>query len=344
MKLGIIGLSGSGKKTLFEAFTGISDDGSHKTEDRIGTVTVPDERIDFLSNMYKPKKTIYAKVEYFLPNIRISKNEPKKDENIWGEMRNCDALIHVIRNFKAYGLEEPQAEKDFVSLDEEMIFADLVVVEKRIERLKQDNQRGKKVNPEEMALLEKCLELLENNIPLSRNEEIQTSPLLKGYAFVSAKPMLVLFNNEDEDENLPEMPEKLKNEECMIARGKLEQELSQMTEEEAQEFLEEFSISASAMDRVIEASYNLLGIMSFFTVGEDEVRAWTIKKESQAPEAAGAIHTDFQKGFIRAEVLAYNDLLNAGTYNNAKKKGTVRLEGKTYIVQDGDIINFRFNV
>ena len=173
------------------------------------------------------------------------------------------------------------------------------------------------------------------------DKEIATAHVLRGYAFLSAKPMLVLANNEEDDDSKPDW---LSDENGMVVRGKLEQELAQMEAGEAAAFLEDFGITTSAMDRVIARSYELLGLISFFTVGEDEVRAWTIRRNTPAQEAAGAIHSDIQKGFIRAEVLAYEDLMAAGNYAAARKLGTVRLEGKTYDVQDGDIINFRFNV
>ena len=166
-----------------------------------------------------------------------------------------------------------------------------------------------------------------------------TDPAVYGRSFV-----LVLFNNEDDDEKLPEISDLAKNEDCMVIRGKLEQELSQMSEEETGEFLAEFSIAESAMNRVITKSYELLGLISFFTIGKDEVRAWTVKKNTKALDAAGVIHTDMQKGFIRAEVVSFDHLYDAGNFKEARKKGYVRLEGKTYPVQDGDIITFRFNV
>ncbi len=179
---------------------------------------------------------------------------------------------------------------------------------------------------------------------MRRHPNLAFAHKLKGYAFYSAKPMLVLFNNEDEDDALPEPAPIFEQEDCMIIRGKLEHELAQMSQEEAAELLEEFEISASATDRVVKQSYKLLGLISFFTVGEDEVRAWTIKKGTAAVDAAEVIHSDIKKGFIRAEVISYDDFMDAGSMANAKKKGTLRLEGKTYEVQDGDIINFRFNV
>ncbi|MDO9567155.1 MAG: DUF933 domain-containing protein [Candidatus Desulfaltia sp.] len=344
MKIGIIGLPGTGKTTIFEALTHNIIDAEHKGETRLSTIKVPDKRVDILSNMYKPKKTIYAQVAYFLPGFQGHGKEPAKDYNIWNEVRDCDALIHVVRNFGGYGFENPDPYNDFFNFEQEMILADLVVVEKRLERIELEKQRHRKIDQEELDLFTQCQKSLENEIPLRKNPDFVSAPALKGFAFVSAKPILVLFNNEDDDDSLPDLKDITSKESCMIIRGKLEQELAHMSDEEAEDFLSEFNITASAMDRVISRSYELQGLISFFTVGEDEVRAWTIKKETQAVDAAGVIHTDIKKGFIRAEVVSYDDLINAGTYHEARKKATVRLEGKTYEVQDGDIINFRFNV
>jgi GTP-binding protein YchF len=345
MKLGIIGLPGAGKSTLFEALTKIiMDEASHKPEDRLGTIKVPDERVDRLSEMYNPKKTIFAKVEYLLPYIPMQKPGQKGDETAWTAVRTCDALIHVVRNFKGFG-EEPAAPlQDFGRINEEMIFADLLVVEKRLERLELDGKRGKKADPEELRLLAECKDMLEKEKPLRHKPELAEAPQLRGFTFLSGKPMLLVFNNEDDNEGLPDIGEAPAEEKCLAIRGRLEHELTQMDEEEAREYLTEYNITTSAMDRMITLSYELLGLISFFTVGPDEVRAWTIKKETQAVDAAEVIHSDIKKGFIRAEVVAYNDLIAAGTYKDARLKGTVRLEGKTYPVQDGDIIEFRFNV
>ena len=283
-------------------------------------------------------------MEYYLPGTGAGSLDAKKEQSIWTQARDCEALIHVIRNFKAFGQEPATPLNDFHRLDQELILADLVVVEKRLERLHLDNKRGKKPDQMEISLMESCLDSLEKEIPLRKVPDIASSPLLRGFAFLSAKPMLTLFNNEDEDDRLPDIGDLTKHEDCLLIRGKLEQELAQMTEEEAHEFLTEFNIKSSAMDRVIHRSYRLLGLISFFTVGEDEVRAWTITQKTGADDAAGVIHTDMKKGFIRAEVVAYKDLMDAGTYAEARKQGTVRLEGKTYEVQDGDIMEVRFNV
>ena len=344
MKLGIIGLPGSGKATTFEALTHNIQEFPNKNEDRIGTIKVPDKRVDILSDLYQPKKTIYAQVEYFLP---AGVNQKKAKENpsiLFNPVRDCDAIIQVIRNFSIYGEAAPDPKNDFLAMEAEMILSDLVVVEKRLERLAMDEKRGKRGNPEELALLHQCQTHLEANAPLRNFPETGQSPLLRGFAFMTAKPLLVLLNNVDEDNDLPEPAAIEGIPDPMVIRSKLEQELAQMSEEEAAEFLTEFEITESAMDRVILRSYELQGLISFFTVGEDEVRAWTIRRNTPAVEAAGVIHSDIQQGFIRAEVLAYDDLMAAGTYAEARKKGTVRLEGKTYAVADGDIINFRFNV
>ncbi len=344
MRLGIVGLPHSGKTTVFEALTANMSDDAGKRETRIGVIKVPDRRVEILSRMYKPKKTIFARVEYFLPGRADHSKETKGEPGIWTQARDCDALIHVVRNFKIYGAEKPTPGTDFSAIDQELIISDLMVVEKRLERLALEAKRGKKPNPEETTLLKECHKHLEAEVPLRQFQEITSAKLLRGYAFLSAKPMLVLLNNEDENDALPDIKMPVEQENCMIIRGKLEQELAQMTDEEAEEFLSEFNITASATDRVIKQSYSLLGLISFFTVGEDEVRAWTIKRDTPALDAAEVIHSDIKKGFIRAEVLSYEDLMDAGSYNEARKKGTVRLEGKTYIVKDGDIINFRFNV
>lgn len=340
MKLGIIGLPRSGKSTVFQALTHNILPEDHKGETRIGAVRVPDRRVDVLSGMYKPQKSIYAQVEYFLPDVL----RQKQDQKIWTQVRDCDALIHVVRNFGGFGFETPAPFQNLKIIDQELMLNDLVVIENKLENVDHDKHRGKKVDPTELSLLRQCLEALEKETPLRTLPDLASAHLLKGYAFLSAKPMLVLFNNEDDDNDLPDNGDSPPPPNTMVIRGKLEQELAQMSDEDAEDFLTEFNITASAMDRVIQRSYELLGLISFFTIGKDEVRAWTIKSSTPAVEAAGVIHTDMKKGFIRAEVVSFDDLTSAGSYPEARKQGKVRLEGKTYEVQDGDIIEFRFNV
>jgi GTP-binding protein YchF len=343
MKLGIIGLPGAGKRTVFSALTQQSVDSGRAGESQIGTIFVPDSRVDVLGEMYDPQKITHAQVEYFLPGIPggVSK---KQAESVWTPVRDCHALIHVIRNFRGSGFGEPAPFKDFQTLDQDLLISDMASVEKRLERLDLDKKRGKKIDPEEHSLLRECLGKLEEEIPLRKVPEICDAQKLRGFAFFTAKPVLVLLNNDEDNDEIPSQDLFPTDEIAITIKGKLEQELALMTTDEAEEFLAVYDIKASAMNRVIQESYELLGLISFFTIGKDEVRAWTVRRDTVALEAAGAIHTDIQKGFIRAEVLAYDDLIDAGSYNEARKKGTVRLEGKTYTVQDGDIIEFRFNV
>jgi GTP-binding protein YchF len=343
MKSGIIGGPGSGKTTVFEALTGNFQVAGRRGDNRIAAIRVPDPRVDMLAGMYTPQKTSYAQVEYLLPGKGLEKEGAKAGAS-WTAVRDCDALIHVVRNFSSYGLAEPTPLEDVKHIDQELILNDFMVAEKRIERLNLDQKRGRKSDPEELALLEACISTLEDNIPLRQRPELATAPQLRGFAFLSGKPMLVLFNNDDEDNGLPDISVRGSNELALAIRGKLEHELAQMSPEEAAEFLKEFDIATSAKDRIIAKSYELLGLISFFTVGEDEVKAWTIREHTAAIDAAETIHTDLKKGFIRAEVLAYDDLMAAGSYAAARKLGSVRLEGKDYEVHDGDILHVRFNV
>ena len=347
MKLGIIGLPQSGKSTIFAALTGARGEDkprkASRTDRMIGTVRVVDERVDFLTEVYKPKKTTYTRVEYFLPSEIATGTMSKSENAIWNQIRICDALIHVIRNFQAPGEIAPTPEADFRHLEEEMILNDLVVVEKRIERIEKESKRGNKPDEEEYSLIKSCRKLLENSQPLRVRPELASAPALKGFTFLSAKPRLVIINN-DEDESLPGWKLKPEAFETMMVRGRLVMDIASMSPEEAEEFLEEYHIEQSALDRVIKTSYSLLNLISFFTVLNQEVRAWTITRGTPAIEAAGAVHSDMQKGFIRAEVLSFEHLKTYGSFQEAKKAGHVRLEGKGHTVQDGEIINFRFNI
>jgi len=345
MRLGIVGLPGSGKSTIFETLIGSKpEQGAHKGP-RIATVQVPDQRVDALHGLFKPDKTVHARLEYLLPSGTHSPvQDGQKDEGFWSEVRPCDALIHVVRNFRPPGREDPHPRDDFLKLETDMIFADLVVVERRIERLDLDKKRGKETDAEERQLLEACLSMLEAQNPLRDDPALATAHQLKGYTFLSAKPLLLLFSNDDEDKRLPAWDGSPEIPNALTIRGKLEMELSELPPEEAAEFSAAYQIEGFARERVIRHSCNVLGLISFFTVVNNEVRAWMVPGGTPALEAADVIHSDMKRGFIRAEVIAFEDLTVAGSYQKAKKEGKVRLEGKTYVVQDGDVITFHFNV
>jgi len=345
MKLGIIGLPGSGRSTLYGALTGGTKNPSAGKKETVAVVRVPDERVDYLAGQYRPRKTTYAQVEYLLPSDVLSGETGKGSlEGLCNQIRSCDAMIHVVRNFRGSGAEAVCPEADLGRVEQEMIFSDFAVVEKRIERIGLEKKRGRPVNGAELELLEACLRLLEKDLPVRRDPVLASDPLLRGYSLISARPKLVLFNNEEDDSELPRVEGEGPGEIRMAIRGKIESELAGMSPEDAREFLADFGIAESAMDRVIRRSMDLLGLVSFFTVGEDEVKAWTLRKGTKAVDAAATIHSDIKKGFIRAEVVAYDDFAEAGGMAEIRKKGKMRLEGKEYPVQDGDIINFRFNV
>lgn len=348
MKLGIIGLPQSGKSTMFGALTGARGEAppqkGGRSDQRIGTVRVTDARVDTLSDLYKPKKTTYAQVEYLLPSNPGGDASSAPESALWNQVRACDALIHAVRNFKGTLGVAPTPGRDFTLLEEEMIIHDLAVVEKKIERMDLDAKRGKKTDEETRERIHACRALLEENRPLRDDPVLSASPVLRGFTFLSAKPQLLILNNDDEDESFPEAFDPPAGLETLLVRGGLEKEIAQLSAEEAEEFMTAYHIETSALDRVIRSSYELLNLISFFTVGEDEVKAWTIPRGTPALEAAGVIHSDIQQGFIRAEVIGFEELERLGTYQEAKKAGQVRLEGKEYVVQDGDIVHFRFNV
>lgn len=348
MKLGIIGLPQAGKTTIFEALCGARGEEPQqqggRSDNRIATVRVADERVDFLSDLYKPKKTTYAQMEYMLPSTLGASSPEKVEGAFWNQVRSCDALIHVVRNFQGTLGVAPSPVEDFFSIEEEMILSDLAVVENKVERLELDSKRGKKPDAETRELIDACRALLEDSRPIRNDPQLASAPALRGFTFLSAKPQLIIINNDDEDEALPDWPDPPEKLELLVVRGGLEREITSLPPDETMEFMEAYHIEKTALDRVIRSSYELLNLISFFTVGEDEVKAWTIRRDTPALEAAGSIHSDIQKGFIRAEVLAYDDLIKAGNFQEAKKAGLVRLEGKDYIVCDGDIAHFRFNV
>jgi ribosome-binding ATPase len=356
MKLGIIGLPQSGKTTLFNALTrgAIPTGGvSGKMEMHTGVVDVPDPRVDKLSVMFKPKKTIYAKVTYVdIAGLDGSAGKTGISGALLNQLTQMDGFIHVVRCFESDEVPHPAGfvdpKRDIVTMDSELILNDLIAVERKLERLVEERKKGagrdKALVEREFELFTRFNETLQKEIPL-RDIEIsaEEDKLLSGFGFVSRKPVLIVLNL-SESQQAPEIPYNHKHSQVVALQGKLEMDIAQLPADEMQMFLQEYGIAEPSLNRMIRLSYDLLGLQSFFTAGDDECRAWTVHRGATAPEAAGEIHTDLQKGFIRAEVVAYDDLMALGGMVEAKSKGKLRLEGKEYIVKDGDVLNIRFNV
>ncbi len=362
MKIALTGFSNSGKTAIFNALTGQSlETAPYPTtggEPHLGAVHVPDKRVDKLSEFYKPKKTTYAMVDY-VDYLGLTKGDPKQNAKVFDMIKDADAILQVVRAFEDPSVPHPLGNvdpiRDLQALELELIFGDLELVEKRLQRMEEGAKKGKKPSESEKAVLIKCREALEAETPLRAIEfDEEEQKAIRHLEFISIKPEVVVFNVSEEalkDKALIEnytgrAKELLKGNTGAVAlSGKIEMELAQLAPEEAAAFLEELGIEEPALERLIKVSYRLLDYISFLTAGEDEVRAWTIKNGTTAQRAAGKIHTDIEKGFIRAEVISYNDFIKVGgSMARARKEGLIRLEGKTYIVQDGDIINFRFNV
>ncbi len=359
MELGIIGLPNSSKTTIFNALTRgdrpTSATSSGKLEFHTAVVDVPDDRVDALSALFKPRKTTYAKVTYTdIAGLDTGMAQKGLSGQLRHRISQMDAFIHVLRAFEDHSVSHPlgsiHPQRDLEVLEQEMILLDLLAVQGRLERIAEGIKRAKKGEERqaleaEQALFERLQAALEAETPL-RDLDIGDEELnsLRGFGFLTLKPVLVLVNTGEE--RVP--PERFvtyhhRHTVVMSLQGKLEMEIAQLDLDEATVFMEEFDIAEPALSRMIRASYDLVGLQSFFTVGEDEVRAWTVRKGAAAVEAAGAIHSDLAKGFIRAEVVAYDDLMAAGGMAEAKKAAALRLEGKEYLVKDGDILHVRFS-
>src|SRR5271154_4635666 len=356
MKTGIIGLPQVGKTSLFKILTKAKvEDRGYSREAHLGIAKVPDDRLERLAALYNPKKTIYATVEY--ADVAAIGQEALKETSFLTNLRNVDALIHVLRTFEDdsiphVGKIDPL--RDIKSVEFDLMISDLTQIEKRLERLQKDLKKMRTADLEkENALLVRAKEALEQEKPLRELEmSTEEKKLIRGFMFLSQKPILYALNLSESTTlgtDLEAAAAKYKLEEDALRPnagatafcGKVEAELAEMDDEEAAEFLGSYGLTESGLRRLIRKSYELLGLISFFTVGEDECRAWTVPVNSRAQEAAGAIHSDLEKHFIRAETIHWDTLLAAGSEAVARSQGTLRLEGKEYRVQDGDVMHIR---
>lgn len=358
MQIGIVGLPQSGKSTLFQTITKTHLDPSaiSKVETHQAIIKVPDARLDKLTAIFNPKKKTSATIEV-LDVVGLQKGDSGSTQftgNFLGKVKTNDALIQVVRLFNNQLVPHPEGSvnmmRDIETFETEFIFSDLAIIEKRIDTVKKQIQKTQDDKlKRELLLLEKCYQLLQEEKPLRdahlTNDELK---VLSSFQLLSIKPMLIALNLDETQVNetakyLDELAKKKlsKNTKALFFFGKIEQEMSELSDKEVAVFMEEFGIKESALNSIIRDAYDLLGLQSFFTCGDTECRAWTIKKGSTAQEAAGEIHTDFYNKFIRAEVVGYDDFIAAGSFAKAKEQGTWRLEGKEYIVKDGDIMIIR---
>ena len=359
MKSGIIGLPVAGKTTIFNALTrGTAPVGQSmggRLEILSAIVDVPDPRVDVLTTMFVPKKTTYAKVMY-VDIAGIQKGASEKgglSGAILNHLSGLDGFVHVVRAFASDLIPHPDGSvnpaRDLAALDTELLFSDLVLVEGKLARLREGLSKGafkgnKAEAQVELALFERLHETLSAERPLREMDLTEEEEkALRGYGFLTLKPVLVVVNIGDDQVEIP-LRYDAPHSRVTHLRGKLEMELSQLTGDDLEMFMAEYGVTELSLGRVIALSYDLMGLQSFFTVGEDEVRAWTLARGATALEAAAAIHTDLAKGFIRAEVVAYVDLVELGGMAAARHAGKLRQEGKTYVVQDGDIVHIKFNI
>jgi len=359
MQIGLVGLQFSGKTTLFHTLSKSSSQQSAiKEEAAVEVVKVPDERLDNLTKIFNPKKKVNATIEVFdIPGLRMSEdNKVKITSSFLNSVRNNDALFYVIRAFRDDTIIHPLGDinpvRDIEFLETEFLLSDLAFLENRLEKLKKDLQKSKDERlKREYPVIEKCFAHCEKEQPLrTLHLDENELKLLSGFQLITLKPLAIAINYDEDaiqtvDSEVEEIRKKLDKINVPIIPffAKIELELSKLNEDDQKIFMEDYGIKESALSKILRTSYEMLGLQSFFTVGEDECRAWTIKKNYNAQQAAGVIHSDFYNKFIRAEVVHYDDFIKYGSFSKCKEAGAWRLEGKEYIVKDGDILNIRHN-
>ncbi len=339
MRLALCGMPGAGKSTLFAALAGRRAGVAGRGEANLALLNVPDERVDKLSAMYHPKKTIYAQISFVDPPPPPAKPEDPAAK-LPAELAQADGLVQVVRNFDG-GLGAPDPAGEYRAFVDELILHDLITVERRLERIAAERQRGRDIDNEEIALLNRALEMLNAEQTLEADPEIPGHPKLRGFGLLTAKPRVVVANNPEDD---PEPPDLGIDAPPVVVRAAIEAELAELEPEEAAEFMADLGMAESALDRLISAAYAACRLISFFTVGEDEVRAWTITQGTLAQQAAGVIHSDLERGFIRAEIMRHQDILELGSEAAVKKAGLLKVVGKEHLVSDGEVLHVRFNV
>jgi ribosome-binding ATPase len=353
MKAGIVGFDGAGKRTLFALLTEVAGAASARTE-QVGVLKVPDEKLLVLTRLHESRKTTPATIEFVLiPSLVKGRSKEKLDVS---SLRAVDVLVHVVRAFEDPAVPHPEgsvdAARDIEVMELELTIADLAVVERRVERLEADAKKGRKGELQDLDILVRARDALADGRPLREALPVEDREALRGYALLTAKPMLAVVNVSEDDARASGLTGKLGLDRWAEAPGfriayvsaRIESEIAELEPEDARAFREELGIAEGMVERIVRAAFELLGVITFYTAGETESHAWIVPRNTRAVKAAGTIHSDIERGFIRAEVVTYDVLVREGSWNRCRDKGLLRLEGKDYPIAEADVVYFRFNV